>query len=86
MVKRRPLTRLHFAMRAWYRYNKLPILLVVGAAILGAVATLYVSAFYRYKPAYYEPKEDSREIHMKQQEVDQLKQDKLERERQDPAR
>lgn len=81
MVKRRPLTRLHFAVRVWYHRNRLPVLLMAGAVLLGVVVTLYVSAFYRYKPAHYDPKEDSREIHIKQQEVEQLKQNKLERDR-----
>lgn len=86
MVRRRPLSRLHFAVRAWYRRNKLPILLMVGAAILGTVATLYVSALYRYKPSYYDPKEGSREIQIKQMELQELQRKQLERDRQDQSR
>lgn len=82
MVKRRPLTRIHFAVRAWYHRNRLPIVLVVGISILGAMVTLYVSAFYRYKPSYYEPKEDSREIQMKQMELQELQRNQTERDRQ----
>jgi len=82
MVQRRPLRRLNFSVRTWYRCNRLPILLLVGAAIVGVVATFFVSAFYGYKPAYYEPKEDSREIQIKQMELQELQQKKLERDRQ----
>jgi hypothetical protein len=45
-------------------------------------ATFFVSAFYGYKPAHYEPKEDSREIQIKQMELQELQQKKLERDRQ----
>jgi len=82
MVKRRPLRRLNFSVRAWYRYNRLPILLIVGASILGVAVTFYMSAFYGYKPAYYEPKEDSREIQIKQMELQELQRKQSERERQ----
>ena len=82
MVKRRPLSRLHYALRAWYRHNRLPIVLLVGAALMGAAATFYMSAFYSYKPAYYEPKEDSREIQIKQMELQELQRKQLERDRQ----
>lgn len=82
MVKRRPLQRLNYSVRAWYRCNRLPILLIVGASILGAAATFYMSAFYGYKPAYYEPKEESREIQIKQMELKELQQKQSERERQ----
>lgn len=82
MVPRRPLRRLNFSVRTWYRYNRLPILLIVGAAIVGVAATFFVSAFYSYKPAYYEPKEDSREIQIKQMELQELQQKKFERDRQ----
>ena len=82
MVPRRPLRRLNFSVRTWYRCNRLPILLLVGAAIVGVAATFFVSAFYGYKPAYYEPKEDSREIQIKQMELQELQQKKLERDRQ----
>jgi CBS domain-containing protein len=86
MVKRRPLTRLHFAMRAWYHRNKLPILLMLGASLLGVVVTFYVSAFYSYKPVYYEPKEDSREIQLKQKELEELQQKRSETDRQAQSR
>lgn len=82
MVQRRPLRRLNFLVSAWYRRNRLPVLLIVGASILGVAVTFYVSAFYGYKPAHYEPKEDSREIQMKQMELQELQQKKLERDRQ----
>lgn len=82
MVQRRPLRRLNFSVRTWYRRNRLPIWLVVGASIVGVVATFYVSAFYGYKPTYYEPKEDSREIQMKQRELQELQQKQSERDRQ----
>ena len=81
MVKRRPLHRFHFSVRAWYRYNRLPILLILGAAIVGVVITFYVSAFYGYKPAHYEPKEDSREIQIKQMELQELQRKQAERDR-----
>lgn len=81
MVKRRPLHRLNFSVRTWYRYNRLPILLILGAAIVGVVITFYVSAFYGYKPAFYEPKEDSREIQIKQMELEELQRQKMERDR-----
>lgn len=82
MVKRHPLRRLNFLARTWYRRNRLPILLIVGAAILGAAATFYLNAFYGYKPAHYEPKEDSREIQMKQMELQELQRKQSERDRQ----
>ena len=82
MVERRPMTRFHFATRAWYRRNRLPILLMAGAAVLGAMVTLYMTAFYGYKPSYYEPKEIGREIRLKQQELEQLQQNKAEQDRQ----
>ncbi len=82
MVKRRPLSRLNFSVRAWYRCNRLPILFIVGASILGVAVTFYMSAFYGYKPAYYEPKEESREIQIKQMELQELQRKQLERERQ----
>lgn len=82
MVKRRPLTRFHYSMRAWYYRNRLPVLLMVGAVLLGTAVTLYVSAFYSYKPAYYDPKEDSREIQLKQKELEELQQKRSERDRQ----
>lgn len=82
MVKRRPLRRLNFSVRTWYRRNRLPILLIVGASILGAAVTFYVSAFYGYKPAHYEPKEGSREIQMKQMELQELQRKQSERNRQ----
>lgn len=79
MVKRHPLSRLHFLARTWCRRNRLPILLIVGASILGAAVTFYVSAFYGYKPAHYEPKEDSREIQMRQMELQELQRKQSER-------
>jgi len=79
MVQRRPLRRLNFLVSGWYRRNRLPILLIVGASILGAAATFYVSAFYDYKPAHYEPKEDGREIQMKQMELQELQRKQSER-------
>ncbi|MEK6549733.1 MAG: CBS domain-containing protein [Nitrospirota bacterium] len=82
MVKRHPLRRLDFLVSAWYRRNRLPILLIVGASILGVAVTFYVSAFYGYKPAHYEPKEDSREIQMKQMELQELQRKQSERDRQ----
>jgi CBS domain-containing protein len=82
MVKRHPLRRLDFFVSAWYRRNRLPILLIVGASILGVAVTFYVSAFYGYKPAHYEPKEDSREIQMKQMELQELQRKQSERDRQ----
>jgi len=81
MVKRHPLRRLNFLVRTWYRRNRLPILLIVGAAILGAAATFYLNAFYGYKPVHYEPKEDSREIQIKQMELQELQQKQSERNR-----
>jgi len=82
MVKRRPLRRFSYSVRTWYRFNRLPILLLLGAAILGAAASFYMSAFYGYKPAYYEPKEDSREIQLKQRELQEMMQKKNEHDRQ----
>ena len=79
MVQRRPLRRLNFLARTWYRHNRLPILLIVGVSILGVAVTFYVSAFYGYKPAHYEPKEDSREIQMKQIELQELQRKQSER-------
>ena len=79
MVQRRPLRRLNFLVSGWYRRNRLPILLIVGASILGAAATFYLNAFYGYKPAHYEPKEDSREIQMKQMELQELQRKQSER-------
>lgn len=86
MRKRRPLTRLRFALRAWYQRNRFAVLLVVGASVLGVVVTLYMNALYGYKPSSYEPKDVGREIFLKQQERDQIKQSRPEQERQDPSR
>ncbi len=86
MMKRRPLTRLHFAIRAWYRQNRLAVLLLAGASVLGVVVSLYLLSFYGYKLSIYEPKDIGREILLKQQELDQLKQNLSEPERQDPSR
>ena len=79
MVKRHPLSRLNFLVSGWYRRNRLVILLIVGAAIVGAAATFYLNAFYGYKPTSYEPKEGGREIQMKQMELQELQRKQSER-------
>jgi len=88
MVARKPLHRFRFSAKTWYVKNRLFLALLVGVSIMGVAITFYVSAFYGYKPTYYEPKEDSREIRLKQMELQELQQKQTERDRPptDPAR
>jgi hypothetical protein len=82
MVPRQPLRRPNFSARTWCRHNRLLLALLVGASMVGVVVTFYVSAFYGYKPAYYEPKDGRREIQIKQMELQELQRKQLERDHQ----